>query len=373
MRTQGWKIFIDWIMICEFMDLITYYDEDYPNSWIPRAESEKVVRFLVDKGFREYNARDLAEWMRKAISQGNCHQSLVVFSQDVVPETICHDSTSNTLIRTYLDCGGTVLWIADLPFYYQGLNQEHSSRIRKELFKGNEVKSKIWTSQPVRPELFEKLINYKENLWMDEDAKFARSWERWAAFRILGVTSVSVEYPSSKTKITKFGVSIGLKNQWYGFRPIIIRGLNIGKKKPVGLATCKPSLMLPKEKWIRDYEKGRKIPLASFLEYMSKLTGLIPAMILALTAAVSLLSGFAWIVTLSLATSTLLLTLAFVFYWVLFARTIHANAWLKNFNPNYPGTGFVRIWDFKIDKLTDNMLLELYRIIVARIEQKTAF
>jgi len=354
------------------MDLIAYYDEDYPNSWIPRAESKRLVRFLIDKGFSEYNAKVLADWMRKAIDQGKCHLSLVVFSQDVVPETVCHDSTSNSLIRTYLDCGGTVLWMADLPFYYQGLNQEHSSRIRTELFKGTNIKSKIWTSQPVRPELFEKLINSRENLWMDEDAKFARSWERIAAFRILGVTSVSVEYPSSKTKITKYGKSVGLKNPWYGIRPTIIKGLNIRKRKLVALATCKPSLMLAKEKWVRDFEKGRKIPLTSFLEYMSKLTGLIPAMILALTAAISLLSGFAWIVTLSLAASTFLLLLAYIFYWLFFTRTIHANAWFKNFNSNYPGTGFIRIWDFKIDKVTDNMLLELYQIISARIEQKTA-
>lgn len=353
------------------MDLIIYYDEDYPNSWIPRAESKKVVRFLIDKGFSEYNARDLADWMRKAIDRGNCHLSMVVFSQDVVPETVCHDSTSNSLIRTYLDCGGTVLWMADLPFYYQGLNQEHSSRIRTELFKGNDIESKIWTSQPVRPELFEKLINYRENLWMDEDAKFARSWERIAAFRILGVTSVSVEYPSSKTKITKHGESVGLKNPWYGIRPAIIKGLNVGKRKLVALATCKPSFMLAKEKWVRDFEKGRKIPITSFLEYMSRLTGLIPAMILALTATISLLSGFAQIVTLSFAASTLLLLLAYIFYWLLFTRTIHANAWLKSFNPNYPGTGFIRIWDFKIDKVTDNMLLELYQIISARIDQKT--
>jgi hypothetical protein len=353
------------------MDLIVYFDEDYPNSWIPRAESKKVVKFLIDKGFSECNAKDLSDWMRKAINQDKCHQSIVVFSQDVIPETVCHDSTSNSLIRSYLDCGGTIVWMADIPFYYQGLNQEHSSRIRTELFKGNDIKSKIWTSQPVRPELFEKLINFRENLWMDEDAKFARSWERIAAFRIVGVKSVSVENPSSKTKITRYGKLVGLKNSWYGIRPIIIKGLNIRKRKPVAIATCKPSLMLAREKWVRDYEKGRKVPLTSFLEYVSKLTGLIPAMILALTAAISLLSGFAWVVTLSLAASTLLLLLAYIFYWLLFTRTTHANAWLKRFNPNYPGTGFIRIWDFKIDRVTDTMLQELYQIVSARIEGKT--
>ena len=352
------------------MDLLVYYDEDYPNSWIPRAESKKVVRFLVARGFSEYDAENLADWMRKAIDQGKCHLSVVVFSQDVIPETICHDSTSNSLIRAYLDCGGTVLWMADIPFYYQGLNQEHSSRIKTELFKGTDIKSKIWTSQPVRPELFEKLVNFQEKLWMDEDAKFARSWERIAAFRILGVTSVSVEYPSSKAKITKYGESVGLKNSWYGNRPITIKGLHARKRKPVALATCKPSLMLAKEKWVRDFEKGRKVPLLSFLDYTSKLAGFIPAILLALTALISLLSGFAWIITLSLVASTFLLLLMYVFYWLLFTRTIHANAWSKNFNPNYPGTGFIRIWDFKIDKVTDNMLLEFYQIILARIEQK---
>jgi len=355
------------------MDLIVYYDEDYPNSWIPRAESKKVVKFLVDRGFSEYNAKDLAVWMRKVIDQGNCHSSLVVFSQDVVPETVCHDSTSNSLIRTYLDFGGTIVWMADIPFFYQGLNQERSSKIRTELFKGTDIKSKIWTCQDIRPELFEKLINSRENLWMDEDARFARHWDRIAAFRILGVVSVSVEYPSSKTKITRHGELVGLKDPWYGNRPIIIRGLHARKRNPVPLATCKPGLMLAKEKWVLAFEKGKKIPFTSLLEYTMKLTGLIPAMVLALTTLISLLSGFAWIVTLLLAASTFLLLLAYILYWLLFTRTTYANAWFKNFNPNYPWTGFIRIWDFKIDEVTDNMLLELYRIILGRIEQKTAF
>lgn len=114
------------------MYLIVYYDEDYPNSWIPRVESKKIVGFLISKGFTQYNAEGLADWMRKSIDEGTCHQSMVVFSQDVVPETVCHDSTSNSLVRTYLDRGGTVLWVADIPFFYQGLNQEHSSiRLRR--------------------------------------------------------------------------------------------------------------------------------------------------------------------------------------------------------------------------------------------------
>lgn len=356
------------------MELIVYYDENYPNSWVPKEESEKVVRFLKSKGFSEYNSEDLAKWMRKSIDENTCHQSLVVFSQDIAPETVCHDRTSNALIRTYLDCGGTVLWIGDIPFHYQGLNPEHTSKIKREIFKGiKDIKEKLWTDQGLRPELFEGLKNVKESLWVDENARFARVWDRVGTFGVLGVKSVSFDFPSSRVAIPKEGKFLGLRNAWYGYRPITIRGSRICKNKPIALATSKPSLMMPKEKWVFFYEKEKRIPFASFLDYMSKLSGLVPAIILAITAVVSLLAGSAWILTLSLISAATVLTLAYVVYWLLLIKAIHANAWFKNFNSEYPTSGFIRIWDFRVERITDGMLEDLYCLVLARIEMKTRF
>jgi len=46
--------------------------------------------------------------------------SVIVFTQDVVPDTVAESKSSSVTIRRYLDKGGKVVWYGDVPMYYQG-------------------------------------------------------------------------------------------------------------------------------------------------------------------------------------------------------------------------------------------------------------
>ena len=81
----------------------------------------KIAKFLHQKkGIRIVDAVALRDFMVEGIQQGNCSGKLVVFSQDVVPDTVIEDYYPNTTFREYLDAGGSVLWIGDIPLWYVG-------------------------------------------------------------------------------------------------------------------------------------------------------------------------------------------------------------------------------------------------------------
>ena len=50
----------------------------------------------------------------------NNHRSLVVFAQDIAPDTVIEVCNETCLLRRYLDAGGRVVCWGDLPFWYQG-------------------------------------------------------------------------------------------------------------------------------------------------------------------------------------------------------------------------------------------------------------
>jgi hypothetical protein len=179
------------------MDLVVYYDDRYATWWIPRAISTKITAFLVQRKFQVKNANDLASWMRKSIETNTTHQSLVVFSQDVVPDTICHSPSPSCLARAFLDSGGRMVWIGDNPFYYQGL--------------------------PPGSTMFVDVLLSKEG-------KPVRQWNLSGPYGVLGVIPIFMHSPSAKLKFTKEGESFGLKSSWYGHRPILDKGRNPRKK-----------------------------------------------------------------------------------------------------------------------------------------------
>jgi hypothetical protein len=46
--------------------------------------------------------------------------SVVVFCQDVAPDTVYEAASSTCTLRRYLDAGGKIVWYGDIPLYYQG-------------------------------------------------------------------------------------------------------------------------------------------------------------------------------------------------------------------------------------------------------------
>jgi len=98
---------------------IVYRDKEYPTSWISHEHAEEIANYLKGKGFNVCGAKALRDWMKKVITEGT-KDTVVVFAQDVAPDTVFDDKGANALIRQYLDFGGRIVWMGDIPFYWMG-------------------------------------------------------------------------------------------------------------------------------------------------------------------------------------------------------------------------------------------------------------
>ena len=108
---------------------IVYRDKEYTTSWISHELADEIANYLKGKGFIVYGANKLGKWMKAVIRGEHTKNTVVVFAQDVAPDTVFEDigttalidnMGASVLIRQYLDFGGRVVWIGDIPFSYQG-------------------------------------------------------------------------------------------------------------------------------------------------------------------------------------------------------------------------------------------------------------
>ncbi len=99
---------------------IVYYDRDYPGSWVKGENASQAREYFSRRFFAEKNAEQLAHWIRGVLQRHLAHRSLIVFAQDIVPDTVAEVRNDTCLIRKYLDAGGRVVWRGDIPFWYQG-------------------------------------------------------------------------------------------------------------------------------------------------------------------------------------------------------------------------------------------------------------
>ena len=97
-------------------DRAVYWDLRYWTSWT--INSRPLVEAFELAGYRILNAYQLKSWMNARIADRKL--SVVVFCQDVAPETIVESMSSSCTLRRYLNAGGKIVWYADIPFYYQG-------------------------------------------------------------------------------------------------------------------------------------------------------------------------------------------------------------------------------------------------------------
>jgi hypothetical protein len=92
-----------------------YWDARYPTCWTSGTAIRDVLEYA---GYAILDADQLQAWMTARISDGA--PSVVVFCQDIVPDTVAERMLSSCTLRAYLDAGGKVVWYADIPIYYQG-------------------------------------------------------------------------------------------------------------------------------------------------------------------------------------------------------------------------------------------------------------
>ena len=99
---------------------VVYRDTRYPASW--DGQLDYIVRGLASRGYQVVDADQLQDYMINS-DVSTC----VVFAQDIVPATVVDDPfapSSASLIREYMERGGRVVWIKDVPLFYVGMPNE---------------------------------------------------------------------------------------------------------------------------------------------------------------------------------------------------------------------------------------------------------
>jgi len=264
-----------------------YRDIKYPTSWIDNNFSLRITNLSEYLCAEIVNAEQLRTFMRDSISQKTSHLRLVVFSQDIVPTTVLDDYSSTNTFREFLDAGGSILWIGDIPLFYAGdYNREFNEPFRRHI------------------------------------------WESGAPLHILGLTHV-YSNPKSTVHITDMGFEIGLKRKWSGVRPTV-RDKFI---KPLAYSenlNLRPYTNIP----------PRRSLLMRFLDFLRRIKVVGP-------------TGIEFRPPTTQETEI---------GDMQFHKT-HLNAWIKIFNPNYPFSGFYRIWDYNPQNVTDEMIEEIGKIV----------
>jgi hypothetical protein len=92
-----------------------YYDPNYPTCWVSGSAVRDV---LVYDGYELLDADGLRAWMQARLT--NDLPSVVVFSQDIAPDTVAESMSPDCTLRHYLDAAGKVVWYGNMPIYYQG-------------------------------------------------------------------------------------------------------------------------------------------------------------------------------------------------------------------------------------------------------------
>jgi len=102
---------------------VVFRDEVYALSWMTADGAEAVASYLEGKGFKRVNAQELRTFMQDRLKDRD--PSVVVMANDVVPDTVMEpiDTSPNVdcLFNKYLHAGGKVIYLADWPAYYIGL------------------------------------------------------------------------------------------------------------------------------------------------------------------------------------------------------------------------------------------------------------
>jgi hypothetical protein len=161
---------------------IIYFDEKVEDAagnwiggtWISLNNARRIAEYFEGRGFKRKCSSELGKWMNQVISLQECSSTTLIFAQDVAPYDVFDDISSNALIRQYLDQGGSILWIGDVPFFY----------VTK---------------------------------W--ENGHFKRETIPHGAYGVLGVVPVNI-IAASNFSITK-GYKYGLRSNWASLRPII--------------------------------------------------------------------------------------------------------------------------------------------------------
>ena len=95
---------------------VVFYDKSYDSVWI--FHPEILARYLGANGFKVLEAAPFAEWMKKATREG-AYGTVCVMTHGLCPGSVYdQDNVKESPIRKYLEAGGRVVWIGEMPFLY---------------------------------------------------------------------------------------------------------------------------------------------------------------------------------------------------------------------------------------------------------------
>jgi len=157
-------------------EIAVYYDEARAVSWIDR-ESAMIVRDTIRDFYPKtifLNAYELKYWFKERRKNNDANKCVLIFSQDIVPDTIYDKIDPNIPPRRFLESGGIIIWIGDEPFYYRGRPEKEVDRLGES-----------------------------------------------ACYSILGVLTFFLHSPKEYTKIVNENFKKLLTHKWFGLRPII--------------------------------------------------------------------------------------------------------------------------------------------------------
>lgn len=306
-----------------------YYDKNYTTSWIAARIARDITSFLSRHNFSVLNAIQLRNFVFNVMEK-KIENAVVVFSMDIAPDTVLDDVSANCLIRQFLDAGGRIVWIGDVPFWHIGRKgiktvDEHKEKGKKE-----------------------------DLLWYQKGAQVA----------VLGVNPVIATVPAETVNITREGKAMGLRLAWSGARPVEV-------PKELGSRLWWKNIRLV-------IRKGKGNPKSLYIGSIPKDRGmLVLAESKYLIARPLILLKKRWRLQIRKAEITLPPKIeigpgraeearpeAQVFW------KRYANAWFKNFNKDKPLSGFIRIWDYVPKIMTENMLEELLSVATFGLENQ---
>ena len=317
---------------------VVYRDEGYTTSWISHDNAKEIADYLKKaKKFDELGANGIKKWMKNVIKK-DIKNTVVVFAQDVAPDTVFERIVSSqggipdtvfdnigatALIRQYLDRGGKVVWIGDLPFSYQG-----KSGVKE----------------------VEQLQNSNKNSY--------RTDLRGSSINVLGVIPIFSCAPRRSVKITKEGRKMGLKTVWSSIRPITDETSIIIRYAVKYIGPIFPYVI--KEDFVEPLAETEALISKAQIKYDKR--GIYNWLKRFLSERVTGIEIGKDGIGLDLSKDSNEEEPKLRYF------EGYTSAWFKNFNKEEPNSGFVRIWDFSPSVITESMKGELYQVATYRLK-----
>lgn len=97
------------------VETVVFHDSDYDSHWVD--DSGGVAQWFVRRGFTKKNVPELGVWLTDRISRDTAIGTSVVFSMGVAPTSIVNAPYKDCLLAHYVNAGGRVVWLANVPMY----------------------------------------------------------------------------------------------------------------------------------------------------------------------------------------------------------------------------------------------------------------